>query len=320
MWPKALARRLGVEHPILLAPMAGGPGTPALAAAVSEAGGLGSLAAGWLAPAALRAAIEEVRSRTAHTFGVNLLLGELPAADLRAQLAVVLEEQVSVVSFAWGTPPADAVGDLRARGALVLGTARVVEEARALAAAGVDAVVAEGSEAGGHAAGAEPMRAVFGTMALVPQVVDAVRVPVVAAGGIMDGRGIVAAFALGAAAVQMGTAFLACQESGANASQRSALLGRRTAERAARGGAAEGGRTARGFVNRFLVDVERAGAILPYPAAAPGPEGAGAARQGRAGGPALWAGQGAPLAVAKGAGELVHDLVEQAERVVKGLR
>lgn len=348
MWPKALARRLGVEHPILLAPMAGGPGTPALAAAVSEAGGLGALAAGYLGPDAIRLAIEEVRDRTARPFAVNLLAPRIPAPGLGAQLAVVLAEQVPVVSFAWGAPSREEVRALRERGVVVLGTAHTVEEARSLEAMGMDGVVAEGAEAGllardlwpgGRARGrdgsagdggtegaaawfASPLpHGPLGTMVLVPQVVDAVRVPVVAAGGIMDGRGIVAAFALGAAAVQMGTAFLACAESGAHPSQKKALLARRRQEGAAPGEAAEDARLARGFVNRFLVDVERAGAILPYPAAvAREAHAREPTREGRAEAPALWAGQGAPLAVAKGAGELVRDLLEQAGRIVKNLR
>ena len=226
-------------------------------------------------------------------------------------------------SFTFGALPADEIRSLHELGMVVLGTATTVQEARTLEASGVDAVVAQGSEAGGHrgtfAAPAE--RALIGTLALVPQVVDAVKVPVVAAGGIMDGRGLVAAFALGAAAVQMGTAFLACVESGAHPLQKQAVLTRREDD-ATRLTRAFSGRLARGFGNRFMVDVERAGAILPYPhqAALTSDIRQAAARQGRAEFLPMLAGQGAPLAVARSAGDLVRDLVQQAERVAKALR
>jgi nitronate monooxygenase len=354
MWPKALARRLGVEYPILLAPMAGGPGTLELAAAVSDAGALGSFAAGHLPPDAIRGAVREIRARTERPFAVNLFappLGGAPAGaeiagavapvepvpceaasqplpgapppDLRAQLEVLLEERVAVLSFTPGVLPPEVVRSLHDGGAIVLGTATTVDRSRLLEASGVDAIVAQGAEAGGHraafAAPSEPP--LIGTIALVPQVVDAVRIPVVAAGGIMDGRGLVAAFALGASAVQMGTAFLACAESGADPLQKKALLAQ-PQDPAARIPGPFPGRPARAFVSRFAVDVERACAILPYPSqtalvgGARGPD----FRQERADLPSLWAGQGAPLALAKGAGELVRHLVQQAGQVAKTIR
>jgi nitronate monooxygenase len=355
MWPKVLARRLGVEYPILLAPMAGGPGTPDLVAAVSEAGALGSFGAGYLSAEAIRRAISDIRARTRRPFAVNLFVpdpiprtpgqAELAAANapldpirkelgldapaglgsfpgFAEQLAIVKEEHVPVFSFTFGALAADEVSSLHQSGITVLGTATTVQEARTLEASGVDVIVAQGSEAGGHRGtfAVPPERALIGTLALVPQVCDAVKVPVVAAGGIMDGRGLVAAFALGAAAAQMGTAFLACLESGAHQLQKQALLTPQDDD-ATRLTRAFSGRLARGFGNRFMVDVERAGAILPYPhqAALTNDIRQAAARQGRAEFLSMWAGQGAPLAVAKGAGELVRDLVEQAERVVKAL-
>ncbi len=356
MWPRALTHRLGIEHPILLAPMAGGPSTPDLVAAVSEAGALGSFAAGYLPPEAIRAAIRDIRARTRRPFAVNLFVpepaqrapgeaevaaasaplepirkelglaapsGAGPVPDFAGQLAVVKEERVPVFSFTFGALAASEVSDLHERGVAVLGTATTVQEARTLEANGVDAVVAQGSEAGGHRGtfAVPTERALIGTMALVPQICDAVKVPVVAAGGIMDGRGLVAAFALGAAAAQMGTAFLACIESGAHPLQKQAVLTRREDD-ATRLTRAFSGRLARGFGNRFMVDVERAGAILPYPyqAALTSDIRQAAARQGRAEFLVMLAGQGAPLAVAKGAGELVRDLVQHAERIAKALR
>lgn len=216
MWPRALLDLLRIDHPILQAPMAGGITTPELVAAVSEAGALGALGGGYLPPEAIRDAIRRVRALTARPFQVNLFVPEPPVhpsedevdraagalvalraevglsrpaapssrSPFREQLAVVLEEAVPVFSFTFGNLDAEDVGALTRRGARLLGTATNVEEARALAAAGVHAVVAQGSEAGGHrgtfAGPAE--RALVGGLALVPIVADAVAVPVVAAG------------------------------------------------------------------------------------------------------------------------------------------
>jgi len=356
MWPRVLAQKLGIEHPIILAPMAGGPGTPDLVAAVSEAGGLGSFGGGYLAPEAVRTAIRDIRARTSRPFELNLFLPEPsrrapteaevsaasaalepirrelglsgvarpgPPPDFEAQLAIVKEERVPVFSSTFGALPEAEVRALHAIGTLVLGTATTVEEARALEATGVDGIVAQGAEAGGHRGSfaVPPERGLIGTLALVPQIVDAVGVPVVASGGIMDGRGIVAAFALGAAAVQMGTAFLACAESGAHALHKREVLARR-ADDATRLTRAYSGKLVRGFGNRFMVEVEKAGAILPYPyqSTLTTEIRQAAARQGRPELLSMWAGQGAPLAVAKGARELVRDLVAQSEKVAARLR
>ncbi|HEY0639298.1 MAG TPA: nitronate monooxygenase, partial [Pseudonocardiaceae bacterium] len=224
----------GIRLPIVQAPMAGGMTTPELVAAVTEAGGLGSIAGAMLAPDELRAQIRRVRALTGGPFAVNLFaplpspsgarvaewseLTGVPATAPRPvpvfadQLAVVAEEAVPVFSFTFGIPPLDGLP----AGTLVVGTATTVAEAVALERAGVHAVVAQGAEAGGHRGAflGPPGEQLVGTMALVPQVADAVSVPVIASGGIMDGRGIAAARALGAAAVQLGTAFLACAEAG----------------------------------------------------------------------------------------------------------
>jgi nitronate monooxygenase len=236
-----LARRLGIRLPIIQAPMAGGLSTPELAAAVSAAGGLGSVAGAMLGPDELRAAIAAVRARTDAPFAVNLFAPlPRPSADRVArwsaltgvapaepqppprypdQVAVVADEGVPVFSFTFGIPPLDGLD------AVTIGTATTVAEAVALEGAGVDAIVAQGYEAGGHRGTfAGPVdRALIGTLALVPQIVDAVSVPVIAAGGIMDGRGIAAVLALGAQAAQLGTAFLACPEAGTSRRHRAAL-------------------------------------------------------------------------------------------------
>ena len=211
-----LTRRWNVRLPIVQAPMAGGWTTPALVAAVSEAGALGSIAGAMLGPDALREQIRAVRAFTAQPFAVNLFAPQpapsdrgvtewaaltgvsppsapVPRVEFADQLAVVLDERVPVLSFTFGIPPLGGVD------CFTVGTATTVAEAVALAAAGVDAVVAQGFEAGGHrgtfltSAGSDEAPDAIGTMALVPQIVDAVTIPVIASGGIMDGRGIAAA-------------------------------------------------------------------------------------------------------------------------------
>lgn len=214
------ARALGVRYPLLQAPMSGFT-TPELAAAVSNAHALGSLGAAWLTPADLRAEIRAVRQLTDRPFMVNLFAWPEPDAApdahpaLDEQLAVVAEERVPVFSFTFGIPD---FAEVKSAGATIVGTATTVGEARALEVAGVDVVVTQGWEAGGHRGTFEisPAEVEVGSLALVPQVVDAVSVPVLAAGGIMDGRGIAAALALGAGGASLGTAFLTASESSAS--------------------------------------------------------------------------------------------------------
>ncbi len=195
-------RLLGSELPIAQAPI-GGASTPALAAAVSNAGGLGTLSLTWRSPAAARALIRETKARTARPFAVNLVLEWDPSE----RLAIALEEGVRLVSFFWGDP-APYVATVHDAGALVIHSVASADEARRAVAAGVDLIVAQGWEAGGHVWGE------VATLPLVPAVVDAVApVPVLAAGGIVDGRGLAAALALGAAGVWMGTRFLLAEES-----------------------------------------------------------------------------------------------------------
>lgn len=344
-----LAERLGIDHPIIQAPMGGGPTTPALIAAVSNAGALGSVAGGYLDPAQLESEIAAVRRITSRPFAVNLFVDGAtagaedlepmlallsrwhaslgvpppdlitpPASRLAEQVEVVLAAAPPAVSFAFGIPDAELITRLRGIGAFLMGTATSVEEARQLEAAGLDAVVAQGSEAGAHRGTfAAPFEAaLIGTMALVPQVVDAVSLPVVASGGIMDGRGIVAAQALGAAAVQMGTAFLVTEEAGIPAIYRERLLAAREDETTLT--RAFSGRPARGLRNAFIDEVEREGVpIPPYPLqnSLTRPLRAAAARQGRSDALSLWTGQGVRLARGGPAAQLVERLVREAERV-----
>jgi nitronate monooxygenase len=286
-----LSDRLGIDHAIIQAPMAGGWTTPALVAAVSEAGGLGTLAAARITASDLRGQIAETRRRTRRPFGVNFLLAPaMPEASddpralevlrgIRSRLGlpeapapggefvsvaegveIALEARVPVISVAMGSP-APWSGRVRAAGALLMAAATTVADAQELERAGADVIVAQGAEAGGHRSllAPEVPRPVplVGTMALVPAIVDAVRVPVVAAGGIMDGRGIVAALALGAIGVQLGTRFLLATESGAPPSYRRRLLAAAETETAVTD--AYSGRPARGLRSAFLDAFEQAG-------------------------------------------------------------
>jgi nitronate monooxygenase len=192
---------LGIDVPIVQAPI-GGASVPALAAAVSEAGGLGTITLSWTKPERVAALVDQVRARTARPLHVNILLEWPPEARLEA----ALEAGVEIVSLAWGDP-SSYVDRVHEAGALLIGTVGTAEEAKRLADAGVDVLCAQGWESGGHVWGE------VSTMALVPAVVDAASpVPVLAAGGIVDGRGIAAALALGAQGVWLGTRFLLAEE------------------------------------------------------------------------------------------------------------
>ena len=340
----ALLDRLGIALPIVQGPMTGAD-TPALAAAVSDAGGLGQLGCGMRSPAAMQEAAAEVRRLTDKPFGMNLFVQDTPTPgdatvreamerltplyadfglqpavpaqwceDFAAQFEALIAARPAVASFTFGILSAAQVERLHAAGCVVVGTATTVAEARAWAAVGADAVCASGVEAGGH-------RGTFledfessqvGTLTLVPQCVDAIDVPVIAAGGIMDGRGIAAALALGAQAVQMGTAFLVCPESGIGAAYRTALA--QAGDTDTRLTRVFSGRPARGIVNATMQRLAPHEATVPaYPVqnALMGPLRRAAAAQGRAEAIALWAGQGVAAARPLPAGDLVAVLVQE---------
>jgi nitronate monooxygenase len=262
------ARVLGVRYPLVQAPMSG-LATPELAAAVSNAGGLGSLGSAWTEPDDLRAQIRAVRALTKAPFLVNLFAWPQPDAApdahprLEDQLAVIAAERVPVFGFTFGIPD---FAEIKAGGAVIVGTATTVGEARALAVAGADVVVAQGWEAGGHRGTFEraPADVEAGLVALVPQVVDAVALPVLAAGAIMDGRGIAAALALGAAGVALGTAFIAARESSAPPAYKRLLAA--TPVEGTRVSAVFSGREARLVRTQAVEELLRAGeAPAPYP-------------------------------------------------------
>lgn len=347
----SITRLLDIEHPIIQAPMVG-VSTPALAAAVSNAGALGSIGIGACTPAQARAMLAETRSLTRRPFNVNLFchrpavadaqreaawlehlrplfaeFGAEPPAGIREiyksfladpeMLQMLLDERPAVVSFHFGLPPRDWIDALKAAGIRLLASATSLEEARRVEAAGVDAIVAQGIEAGGHRGVFEPEKgdAGIGTLALVRLIARHCRLPVIAAGGIMDGQGIRAALALGAQGAQLGTAFVPCPESAANAAYRAALKGERAHQ--TRITAAISGRAARGMVNRLWTDLDTADApALPdYPNTYDAAKALHAAASARGCNDfaVQWAGQGAPLAREMPAAELVKVLVEEMQ-------
>jgi nitronate monooxygenase len=346
MTANAFLRRLGIEHPILLAPMAGSGGTPELAAVVSNAGGLGAWGGGYAKPDEIAAAIRRIRQLTSRPFNINLFAGgyqsdrnvdpqpmldimrqvharlglpppvlpPVPSNPFEEQLAVVLDERPPVFSFTFGIPSADQIAALKKRGIVVSGTATTVEEARRLAQAGVDAIVAQGAEAGAHRGSfAAPFdAAMIPLAALVRGIRASVTVPVVASGGLMDGRDVAAAMQLGAAAAQLGTAFLPCPESGAPAAYKNALLeAKKDTTVITR---AFSGRPARGIANAFIAMMAGSeNAILPFRQQndLTRPMRNAAGQQGLADFISLWAGQGVARSRAMPAGELVKTLIEE---------
>ena len=354
----SLLQRLGIALPIIQGPMTGSD-TPALAAAVSSAGGLGMLGCGMRSPAAMAEAAAAVRQQTDRPFGMNLFVQATPnpdeatvqaamerlaplhselghhpqrpalrCEDLAAHFEALLALRPAVASFTFGILTAAQVARLQAVGSTVIGTATTLAEAQAWAAVGADAVCASGMEAGGHrgtfltptqpgATGAAPSLADFaasmvGTLPLVAQCAQALSIPVIAAGGIMDGRGIAGALALGAQAVQMGTAFLACPESGIGPAYRQALAqAQDTDTRLTR---VFSGRPARGIVNAMMEALAAEEDRVPaYPVqnALTGALRRAAAAQGRTSHLSLWAGQGVGAARALPAGELVAVLADE---------
>ena len=328
-----------LRHPIVLAPLAGGPSTPALAAAVSEAGGLGFLAGGYLEAEAMRADIRSLREQTTAPFGVNVFVPGSPEVDeeavhayverLRvhesdrygvepgeprfddddwdAKLRVLAEERVPVVSFTFGCPSSEVIASLAAAGCEVWVTVTDLAEGRIAQAAGADALVLQGSEAGGHHAsfvdrdGGEHLS----VLTLTRLVAGTIDLPLIAAGGLGDGPAVAAVLAAGAAAAQLGTAFLRAPEAGTNPAHKAALA----AETPTALTRAFTGRLARGLVNRFLLE-HSAAAPLAYPHVhhATAPIRAAARRLGDADGFNLWAGQAHSLAEELPAAEIVAKL------------
>jgi len=358
MWnDTAVTRRLNLAVPIVQGPFGSGLSAVDLVVEVSEGGGLGSFGVHHLDGAGIRQIAAQIRARTRRSFALNLWipLGDSDDPQLTPQLwdeacellrpyftelnvavperparfgpqyaeqiETLLELRPPVFSFVFGVPSANVLERCRSAGIATIGAATTPAEAKLLADSGVDMIVASGFEAGGHRVSflGDPEECLTGTMALIPQVVDAVKVPVIAAGGMADGRGIAAALKLGASAVQVGTAFLACEESNASPLHRAKLFSAdaqlTTLTRAFTG------RLARSIHNDLIAAMRsREGSFAPYPVQAwlTAQLKAAALAANRADLISLWSGQGAPLLKHRRAGELTLSLVAETDAILNG--
>ncbi len=356
MWKNTeVSRRLKLAAPIVQGPFGGGLSSVELVSTVANAGGLGSFGVHHLSGTQILDIATQIKARTTHAFALNLWIPHedaddpilsneefahhaevlkpyfdelgitLPARPQRfmprygEQIEAVLEARPPAFSFVFGVPSADVLRRCKERDIVTIGTATTPDEAIALDRAGVDMVVATGFEAGGHRVSflRRAEDSLMGTFALVPQVVDAIKVPVIAAGGIADGRGIAAALALGAQAVQIGTAFLACRESSATELHRNMLF----SEQARFTGLTRAftGRISRGILNRFMEEMKPHDAdIARYPVQSwlTGLMKSAALKQDRIDLMSLWSGQAAPLLRHRDAKSLMKALVEEAEQVM----
>jgi len=351
-----ITRRLGIRYPIIQGPFGRGASSALLTATAANAGGLGSFGCNDQSPEDITQTAAAIRKLTDKPFGMNLWVStydaggetltaetyervakllepfykelkvELPpmpkgkAQNFDDQVAALIEARPAAFSFVFGIPSPEILRTCREKGIVTVGAASTVDEAIACEQAGVDCVAASGFEAGGHRPSflKTAEESLLGTFALVPQVADQVKIPVIAAGGIADGRGIVAALTLGADAVQIGTAFLACDESGASDLHRKLLF-----DDAAKNtglSRAYTGRLARGIYHRFAAEMKAHESLLAkYPAQSwiVAPLRAAALAQGRDDLVALWAGQAAPLCRHHKAGELFASLIEEADALLK---
>ncbi|MEH6986592.1 MULTISPECIES: NAD(P)H-dependent flavin oxidoreductase [Bacillales] len=347
----SITAMLDIKYPIFQAPMAGGMTTPQLISEVSNCGGLGNMGAGYMSPDEIREDIKQIRKLTDRPFGVNLFVPDLDvsvnsddissmgnvlerysselgmevkstlpkkdyAALYKKQLDVLMGERVPVCSFTFGIPDSAFISELKKQGTMIIGTATNVNEAVEWEEAGADIIVVQGFEAGGHRGTFHREESgMIGSMALIPQAADAVSCPVAAAGGIMDARGMAAAMILGAAGVQLGTAFLTCRESGAHSLYKHALLNAREDQTAVT--KAFSGKPARGIRNRFMEEMKGV-QPLPYPLQndMTAPIRKHAAKLERPEFMSLWAGQGVGMAKEVTVKELMTRLVKGTEALL----
>lgn len=349
------ARKIGTRLPIIQAPMAGGPSSQELVAACCAAGALGSFGFAYTQPADMKRQAAWVRSRTQAPFGINLFVSPQPepvsagaqraaleavapyyaelglpvpepvaapyAPNLQEQLAAVEEIRPRIFTVHLGGLSTGEVRRFKSKDILVGGSANCIAEAKALEAAGFDFIIAQGGEAGGHRGSylRDPYQSLTGTLALTRMIVRAVKVPVVAAGGIMDGAGIAAALALGAQAAQLGTAFIPCPESGASQVHKDLLV--EATEDETRLTEKFSGKPARGLANRFMREME-AKPQLAFPAqnSVTGKLRQASAKAGKADFIALWAGQAAPLSRALPAAALIKHLESELHAALNELK
>jgi nitronate monooxygenase len=350
-----LARKLGMRLPIIAAPMAGGPSSQELVAACSAAGVLGSFGFAYTQPADMKRQAAWVRERTPAPFGINLFVSPQPdaippaaqgaaleavaayytelglpapepvaapyAPSLDEQLKAVEDIRPAVFTVHLGSLPGETVKRFQSKGIVVGGSANCLAEAKGLEAAGFDFVIAQGGEAGGHRGSylRDPYQSMTGTLALTRMIVRAVKLPVVAAGGIMDGAGIAAVLALGAQAAQLGTAFIPCPESGAAQIHKDLLV--RATEDDTRLTEKFSGKPARGLANRFMREMDgKAQLAFPAQNSVTGKLRQASAKAGKPDFVALWAGQAAPLSRALPAAELVRQLESELDSSLQQLR
>lgn len=353
MWyENKVTQVLNIKYPIIQAGMAGGITTPELVAAVSNSGSLGNLGAGYMSPDQMRESIRKIKQLTDKPFGVNLFIPETPevteeeinkanewlrpfreelnlpeesevkkpnAMLFEEQIKIIIEEGVPVCSFTFGLPSKETVQKLRKENIVVIGTATTVKEAVANEEIGMDMVVVQGSEAGGHRGTFMGTfdDAMIGTMALVPQTVDYVNIPVIAAGGIMDGRGVLSALMLGAQAVQMGTAFVTSLESGAKKQHKEAILN--SIEDQPVVTSTFSGKPARGIRNDFITKMESHEKELPkYPIQNTLTQSirSEAAKQNRPEWMSLWCGQNPRASKQQSASEMISEVLSQIDNIV----
>ena len=333
--------------------MAGGITTPELVSAVSESGGLGSIGAGYLTPEVLDTEIKEVKKLTGKPFNVNLFITSEKELDFtpprqiyealqnyadelgipfnisdlnfpvfEEQLEVVISNKVPVFSFTFGIPAAKDIEKVKRNSIKIIGTATSVAEALELEQKGCDAVVAQGIEAGGHRGSfiTENGLPLVGSIALIPQITDSIKVPVIGSGAIMDGRGIIAALSLGASAVQMGTAFLACEEGNVNDRWLDGLLS--SSDTGTTLTNAFTGKYARGLRNRFIEEMKKFEDEIPeYPVQNQLTQGirAKARQENNPDFMSYWSGQASSMCRKTNAEELVNLLIKECKEVLTGL-
>jgi len=345
---------LNITLPIIQAPMAGGATTPELVAAVSNAGGLGSLGAGYMTADDIKTTIKKIKALTNKPFAVNLFIPEKHfatdeqieqarkivqascqelnfnvnsikppyAPPFEEQMKVIVEEKVPVLSFTFGIPSKDWIEICKKNGIILIGTATTLAEAKLLEEKGIDAIAAQGSEAGGHRGTflGEAEKALNTISSLIPLFVEHTRIPIIASGGIMDAKGIATALTSGASAVQMGTAFLCCTESGIHPLFKKLLLN--TSHDNTTLTRAFSGKPARGIINKFITRMQsHENNILDYPIQntltnAMRKE---AAKQNNTDFMSMWAGQGAFLCKALPAAQLISELNSEVIDLLKQL-
>ncbi|QGQ47793.1 NAD(P)H-dependent flavin oxidoreductase [Metabacillus sediminilitoris] len=351
-----LCEILDIEYPIIQAGMAGGATTVELVASVSETGALGTLGAAYMKTEDIKDAIRSIKKRTNRVFAVNLFCTSMEddfsrmkevqtvlnpfrvklmvknpdetkktPDDFEKQFQMVIEENVPVISTAFGILPPDKMKLAKTRGVKVVTMVTTVQEAIIAERAGADVIVAQGSDAGGHRSTFDikkhPNGANIGTFSLIPQVVDHVTIPVVAAGGIMDGRGMLAAMALGAEGIQMGTQFLTSKESGIHRLYKEAL--HKSTEESTVITKSFSGRPARGIKNEFISQYESSGVKpLPFPSqnTLTADIRKGAAEQNNTDYMSLWSGQGTRLLKADRTAEcIIREVISEMEEVLRVL-